>query len=242
MPLTTTKGIVLHQVKYGDTSVICHVYTLHYGRLSFIFKGIRAKKSRIHSNILQSLFIINIEAYIKEGKDLFLAKEASPEKIFSGFPYDNNKRAQAIFLSDILNICLREPVSDERLFTFLKNSIEYFDLMTTGSTNFHLLFMIKLSKYLGFYPANKYHPGDFVFDLKDGIYKDHFPDHTDYLNPDYSDLLEEILQKNFDQLSGLQLNQRVRNELLDFLLKFYSLHVEGIARIRSHLVLRELFV
>jgi DNA repair protein RecO (recombination protein O) len=240
--LATTKGIVLHQIKYGDTSLICQVYTEDYGRKSFMFKGIRSKKSKIHSNILQSLFMINIEAYFKEGKDICLVKEASATKIFTHFPYDIKKSSQAIFMSEVLNKCLREEESNRVLFSFISNSIEYFDLMETGSANFHIFFLVKLSKHLGFYPSRKLNSEETVFDMKEGIYKDHIPGHSDFIDPLNSGLLDEIISKNYDQLSGLELNQEMRNELLDFVLKFYSIHIEGITHIKSYKILRELFV
>jgi len=242
MSIESTKGIVLHQVKYGDTSLICQVYTESYGRKSFLFKGIRSKKSKIHPNILQALFIVNLEAYIKEGKDLSLVKEASAASFFTHFPYDIRKSAQAMFISEVLNKCLREEEPNRVLFSFLRTSIEYFDLMEAGSSNFHILFLIKLSKHLGFYPSGKLSPEEMVFDMKEGIYKDHFPGHPEFIDSVNSGLLDEILNKNYDQLSGLELNQKRRNELLDFVLRFYSIHIEGINRLRSHEILRELFV
>lgn len=242
MTLAKTKGIVLQQIKYGDTSLICQIYTEDYGRKSFLFKGIRSKKSKIHPNILQVLFIINIEAYIKEGKEISLVKEASASNIFTHFPYDIKKSAQAIFMCEVLNKCLQEEESNKALFAFIRNSIEYFDLMETGSSNFHILFLIKLSRHLGFYPSSKLNPEEMVFDMKEGVYKDHFPGHLDYIDSVNSGLLDEILNKNYDQLSGLEMNQRKRNELLDFILKFYSIHIEGITRLRSYSILREIFI
>jgi hypothetical protein len=77
--------------------------------------------------------------------------------------------------------------------------------------------------------------------MKEGIYKDHIPEHLDFIDPINSGLLEEILSKNYDQLSNLELSQGMRNELLDFILKFFSIHIDGISRLKSFLVLKELF-
>lgn len=241
MALSGTRGIVLQQVKYGETSLICQIYTEDYGRKSFLFKGIRSKKSKIHPNILQPLFLVNLEAYFKERKDIFLVKEASAVTVFNHFPYDIRKSAQAMFMAEVLNKCLLEEESNRVLFSFVINSIEYFDLMTIGSSNFHILFLVKLSKHLGFYPSTRSDPEELIFDMQEGIYKDHFPGHPDFIDTFNSGLLDEILNNNYDQLSGLELNQNKRNELLDYLLKFYSIHIEGINRLKSYLILREIF-
>ena len=235
-----SKGIVLHSIKFGDTSLIAHLYTENFGRHSFIFKGIRSKKAKIKSNIIQPLFILNLEFYFKEGKDLSLVKEASLAKPFIHIPYDLKKSAQAMFIAEILYRCLREEELNKPLFDFLCSSIEYFDLIQSGSADFHIIFLIKLSKYLGFYPASNESEIEFVSDIK-GIYKDHISTHFDYINHSDSALLDKILNSNYENLIDLDLNQNKRNALLEAILKFYSFHIEEITRLKSFLILRELF-
>ncbi|MCB8994767.1 MAG: DNA repair protein RecO [Bacteroidales bacterium] len=241
MALSTTQGIVLQQTKFGDSSIICQIFTLDHGRHSFLFKGIRSKKSKIHSNILQALSIINLSAYVKESKDISLVKEASPAIIFTHFPYDINKSAQAMFMAELMNKCLREEEANPQLYSFIINSLQYFDLLENSSSNFHIFFLVKLSKFLGFYPLSKSSPGERFFDMKDGNYKNSFPLHSDYFDLENSDILEEIVNKNYDQLSTMVLNQQKRNDLLESVLKFYSIHIEGISRLKSFAILRELF-
>ena len=79
--LEKTRGIVLQNIKYGETSIISHVYTEKLGRKSLMFKGVRAKKAKHKSNLLQNLFVLNFEIYNKEGKDLLLVKEFSNESV-----------------------------------------------------------------------------------------------------------------------------------------------------------------
>jgi len=241
MALESTQGIVLQQIKYGDTSLICQIYTEEFGRKSFLFKGIRSKKSKIHPNILQALSIVNLEVYLKKNHGISLVKEASPGIIFSHFPYDINKSAQAMFIAEVLNICVKEEEANSVLYAFVRNSIEYFDLVEDGAANFHILFLVKLSKHLGFYPSAKLNAEEAVFDMKEGIYKDKFVLHPDYMDVQNSELLDRIQNSNYEQLSGLLLSQSKRNELLDNILKFYSMHVEGISRLKSFGVLKEVF-
>ena len=237
-----TRGIVLHSIKYGDTSLIAHLYTENFGRHSFLFKGIRSKKSKIRSNLIQPLFILNLEAYIKEGKDLSLVKEAAAAKVFLHFPYDMKKVAQVMFMAEVLYHCLKEEESNKSLFDFLISSIEYFDLLETGSADFHIIFLVKLSKFLGYYPSSREKKNDLVFDMKDGIYKDEIPTHVDYLDLFNSQLLDEILNTNYENLTGLNLNRVRRQNLLEDILRFYSFHMEGITNLKSYAVLRDLFI
>lgn len=237
-----TRGIVLHSIKYGDTSLIVHLYTENYGRHFFLFKGIRNNKSKIRSNLIQPLFVLNLEAYIKEGKDLSMVKEASAAKNFLQFPYNLKKGAQVMFMAEVLYYCLKEEESNKSLFDFLISSIEYFDLLEAGSADFHIIFLVKLSKYLGFYPSPRKSKNDLVFDMKDGIYKDQIPNHIDYLDLFNSELLDLILNTNYENLTGLNLNRLKRENLLENILKFYSFHMEGITNLKSYAILRELFI
>lgn len=236
-----TKGIVLHSWKYGDTSLIAHIYTENFGRHSFLFKGIRSKNSRIHPNLIQPLFNVELEAYIKEGRELSLVKEITASRIYVNFPYDLKKNAQAMFMAEILYRSVREEETNKPLFDFLCSSIDYFDLVETDSANFHLLFLVKLSKFLGFYPSSRKSNDELIFDMKEGIYKDHIPPHPDFIDPLNAGLLNKILGTNYENLSGLQLNQMKRNDLLEAILKFYSFHIEEITNLRSFKVLKEIF-
>jgi DNA repair protein RecO (recombination protein O) len=237
MALESTKGIILQKIKYSDTSVISQIYTEKFGRKSFLFKGIRSGKSKIHANLLQPLFILNIVAYIKEKNELCLVKEANLFTSFTSLPFDIKKGTQAIFIAEILTKCLREEESNPLLFSFLQNSFEYFDLVESGSANFHLLFLIKLSKHLGYYPQLLPESREVIFDVKEL-----FSGHTEIAGHEIYELLEKIIHLNYNELHNLELNQQKRNQLLDFILMFYSMHIEGMKKIKSYPILKELFL
>lgn len=239
--LEKTKGIILQRIKYGDTSLICQVYTENFGRKSFLFKGVRTKKSRLQANLLQNLFILNFEIYYKEGRDLFLVKEFSNSVSFIDFPYDPIKSSQALFLSEILSKCLQEEVSNSPMFNFLISSIEYFDLHSKIS-NFHLAFLMKLTPYLGILPSSLNTSDQIYFNLRDGVFDDTEPLHNEYSDKNLSAILFQFYTLNYDDSLELELNKSQRNALLDQILKFYTIHNYKLDNLKSLGVLRELFV
>lgn len=171
---------------------------------------------------------------------MFLVKDASLETIFNHFPYDIHKSSQAIFIAEVLNKCLREE-SNLVLYSFVRNSIEYFDLVHQGSANFHLIFLIKLSKHLGFYPFFKNEfSREFIQFERWGIQR-HYPLHSDYMDDYNSTILQDILDNNYNSYILLELNQKRRNELLELILKFYTIHFDGISNLKSYHILREIF-
>ncbi len=240
--LEKSKGIVLQSFKYGDTSLIAHIYTEKFGRKSFIFKGVRSRKTKQKANLIQPLIILNLDFYLKEHKDILLVKEFSRAKVFSDFPYNPIKSSQAIFISEILSKTLQEEYKSPELFEFLENFIDFFDLKKEEYANLHLSFLLKFTKYLGIYP-NIPDPGDiFYFDLNEACFHNHPPLHKNYCDPVLSSNLLKLLSDNFEEGSRLKLNHNVRNKLLEIIIKFYSIHNYQIDKLKSTSILKEIFV
>ena len=238
--LEKTRGIILQKIKYGDTSIISHIYTENFGRKSFLFKGVRTKKSRLKANLLQNLFVLNFEIYNKEGRELLMVKEFSNAISFNDFPYNHIKSSQALFLSEILSKCLQEEVSNTPLFNFLINSFEYFDLHNNIS-NFHLAFLMKLTPYLGILPSSSHKSDQIIFDLREGVFADSAPLHSDFADKKLSAILFQFYNANYDDSLKIKLNKSQRNALLDQILKFYTIHNYRMENLKSLGVLRELF-
>jgi DNA repair protein RecO (recombination protein O) len=151
-----SEGIVLHSLKYGDSGRIVTVYTEAFGRCSFLLQGLHAKKSANKANLLQPLFLIELEMDHRQGRTLQRARELRINHPYQTVPYDIVKSSQAIFLAEFLYKTLREEEARTELFQFLSHSFQILDLLQTGAANFHLLFLLQLSRYMGFGPRNDY--------------------------------------------------------------------------------------
>lgn len=239
--LIKTRALLLHTLRYGETSLIAQTYTGYTGRHSFIFKGIRGRKTGIRHNVLQPLTFLDIEANIRQGYELSYVKEASVFRAMERSYLDVRKSAQVLFLAELLYHCLREEESNPVLFRFLDHSLEYFDQLDVGSADFHLVFLVRLTKYLGFLPGMKNGDTNQVFNPFEGLFAPSEEGKRSAMSIGNSELLNRMLVGTYDELTRLELNQAKRNLMLDDLLKFYSIHIDGISRIKSHLVLRELF-
>lgn len=238
----STRGIVLHYIKYSETSVITSVYTEDFGKLSYIINGIRkaGKKKKNHLALLQPFTLLNMQIYFKAGKQLQRIREFSLDVPLYHIPYEMNKRNMALFMAEVLKRSLREEESDTALFSFLHNFIQMFDL-DEGSANLHLLFLIQLSKYLGFYPRIDSWPDSQFFDLRRGYFLPHKPEHTDYLTADEGRLLASLAKTDYTRYGQLNFSNQQRSRLLDILLYYYKLHTEGMGEIKSLEVIRALY-
>ena len=94
--LQKTKGIVLHTLKYNDTSIIVDMYTELSGRASFLVTVPRSRKAAVKSVLFQPLSFIELEADYRPNATLYRVKEAKSFYPFSSIPYDPYKSAMAL--------------------------------------------------------------------------------------------------------------------------------------------------
>jgi DNA repair protein RecO (recombination protein O) len=142
-------------------------------------------------------------------------------------------------LNEVLYKAVRQQSADENMFDFIFNAIEWLDHQTEGLANFHLLFLTRLTRYLGFYPEQIAAAGMDFFDMKNGVFSRYKPDGLYYLSPPHTQNFAALLQCNFENLGRLNFSNDERRYLLNKLLEYYALHVEGFGNIKSHAVLEE---
>jgi DNA repair protein RecO (recombination protein O) len=239
--LHKTRGIVLHYVRYGETSIIAHIYTELFGRQSYIINNVRSKRSSFSLNYFQPLTILDIEAYFKPNRDIQRIKEIKRHVSLDQIYSDITKSSITIFIAEVIYKTLREAEANPSMFNFLNHSIQFLDLMNRGISNFHLIFLIQYSKYLGIFPQIQ------LDQLNEKIENERFAEHLieetlfSNLSEEARKKLSELTRKSFHNLENISINPQIRIELLDKLVAFYILHFENIGQINSLKVLKEIF-
>jgi len=240
--LYKTQGIVLKQIKYSETSIIVTIYTQIFGRQSYMVKGIRNKNSKIKPALLQALTILDLEANHLPKRDLQNLKEANLAVPFYGITSDIYKNTISQFLAEVLYKVLREEEENAPLFEFLVTNIKQLDEATTGISDFHIHFLVHLTKHLGFFFNSNYEENAY-FDLKEGCFTLSLPAHTFYLDKEFTPYLNHFIDQDANNMGEtmLMMNSFIRNTLIEKLLDYYQLHMEGVGTIKSFAVLQELF-
>ena len=239
--LHKTKGIVLHHIKYSDSSVIAYIYTEVFGTQAYLINGIRNKNSKIKANLLQPLFLIDIITYHKSTRNLQRVKEIKNISPFASIPYDVVKSSIALFLAEVLYKTLREEEPDQGLFEYLFTTIQLLDIEKKQMANFHLLFLIQLTKYLGFFPDDNFSEINKYFDLKEGNFVPSQPFHPNFLSEDLSIYFSQLINSSFNQLYSINMNYKLRVNLLEKIIEYYQFHLENIKEIKSYNVLKSVF-
>jgi DNA repair protein RecO (recombination protein O) len=236
-----TKGIVLHQIKYTDSGIVAQLYTRKFGRQSYLVRGARNKKSGRHNVFFQPMFILDLIAYNKESRSMQALKEFSVSYTPADIHSNIKKSCVAIFLGEVLTSVLREESPNEALFDFIEESVIYFDRCREGYANFHIAFLAGLSSYLGFEPSKRDTPDDHYFDMMNGVFVPVPPLSGNYASREVSEVLSAFFSSSYDRVTDISLTGSLRNEVLETLVSYYSLHLPGLRKIRSLEVLKEVF-
>ncbi|AYA37420.1 DNA repair protein RecO [Hymenobacter oligotrophus] len=233
--LIKTRGIVLNYLKYRETSIIARIYTEERGVQSYIVNGVRKAKPPGRIALFQPFTLLDMVAYVSPRGGLTRLSEYRCLRPFRSIPYDVRKSSVVLFLSEVAGRTLREEEENPALFEFLYDAIVAFDEQQTGFENFPLLFLLNLASYLGFGPESGQQITEqvaFASDVNQSSTARSTVLRFQEFEHFYDDLLHQPEQAAIP-------NGRVRRDLLNILLRYYQLHIEGLGDVRSLDVLSE---
>jgi DNA repair protein RecO (recombination protein O) len=153
---------------------------------------------------------------------------------------DISRSSIALFISEILYKVIREEDVNKMLYSFIESSVTTLDSMTEGISNFHLWFLVAFTAYAGIGPTATTLKNCY-FDMISGQFTELLPMHPDYLEPYSATVLNRLLSMTAAELGRLHLAGAERSEMLEKMIKYYSLHLPGIRQIRSLQIMKEIF-
>ena len=217
------RGLVLRSIKYSDNSLIVTVFTEVEGLHSYMVRGIHSKTSKTRTNYFHPLTLIEYTATVSNKARLETIKEIIHAHCFT-LEFNPVKNAIALFLAEVLAKTLRGTEPYPELFQFLEYSFNTFEQQQTSLANFHLIFLIQYSKYLGCIPDNNFNQDNTFFGIAAGCFLPTRPDNAHYLEPEPSHRMSQLLNTNYDDAEKLMLNVTQRRELLSTLVAYYQYH------------------
>lgn len=236
------RGIVLHTLKYGDSSLVVQLLTDVGGRRSYMVQGVRSRSGRGSKLALfQPAFPVEFEGLEpSQSQQMHRFKEVRSGFLLQGIPFDVRKSTMALFMAEVIYRLVKESERNEPLFDFVWSSVEALDTMQEGVANFHLWFLAKLSRLLGFHPGNDHSAGDW-FDIKEGLYVPLRPLHPLHFAPEEAALMSSLTQLNILELKSLELNRHRRVSFLNAMLSYFGYHLDAIHSVQSVRILQEVF-
>lgn len=230
-----TKAIVISAIRYQEKSLIVRCFTQSDGVKSyFVRSAFSGGKSASKSAYFQPLTLLEIEASHKNKGTLETFKEIRLSRAFDTVTTDIVKTSIALFLSEMMHYSIREEEPNDALFTFLETSLEWLDHHDAVS-NFHLVFLLQMTRYLGFFPEDK--PGTY-FEMTEGLFTDYAA--LSCLSAEETQLLRRLMPLKFAD-TQLAFSASERQILLKILIDYYSFHLDGFRKPKSLEVLKEIF-
>jgi len=231
-----TKAIVIRSVKYQDKSLIVKCFTLYSGMKSYFVRNAfcSSKGSLKKSAYFQPLTILEIETNHHKNKNTLEYLSNIKPFVYQSIPNDVVKSSLVLFLAEIFNYSIKEEEKNEDLFIFLETTLLWLDNHRT-TTNFHIVVLLELTKFLGFYPNvsnGKY------FELYQGVFTDFFS--KTCINEQESELLKVCLKQKIDATKN-PFSTTQRRKLLEIILEYYAQHIDSFKKTKSIDVFKEIF-
>jgi DNA repair protein RecO (recombination protein O) len=216
--LHKTKGVVFRYTRYGETSIIVNIFTELFGLQSYIVNGVRSKSPKSKIALYQPLMLLDLVVYHKENAGIMRIKEVKSLYPYQTLFNDVYKSSVALFINEVLNKSVKEESHARELCDFLINSLIRLDQLQRIE-NFHLTFLIQLSRYLGFGPQN-------INEVLGGR----------MVSAEEEIILQKLLESD---IVSPTMSYESLKELLDALLRFYSQHIESFGEMKSVQVLHD---
>lgn len=237
--ITSTSAIVLSKIRYKDNDIIVKLFTKEYGAISFIVKGSQnSKKNKIKYVYFQELTILEIQFNYNLKRDLQYIKDIEIKHNYTSSHTDLVKVSVIMFLSEVLSNVITHQKRDIQLYNYIEESLIWYDI-NKSNTYFHMIFLIELTRYLGFYPdmlSNNFK----YFNLEGGSYeKSKTSEYS--ITGDSLNLFNQILGIKFDSNPLPALNSKDKMEIINIILTYYKLHINNFKPIKSLEIVKNIF-
>lgn len=237
MKLVKTKLIVLNTIKYGDSSLIVKCYTETDGLRTYFLKGILTrKKGKLKKAHFQALMQLEVIAKHSDRDSLDFIQEVKIAYAYKTLYSDMRKNTLVFFLAEFLTNALKEEHYNEGLYLFLSTHLQLLDTITDYN-NFHLLFILELSHYLGFYPDTKQQELPY-FNLENGCFETQSSTNNSLTDRELS-LFKKILGIDFDTINTVRFNTEEKQIIINMLIKYFGVHLSSFKKLKSLPILYE---
>lgn len=239
--MTKTRAVVLRQLKYGDQSLIVDMLTRELGRVSFAVRVPKTSRGKLRKQLFQPMTLLDVELDYRERSQLQRLREARIAAPYNNMHTDPVKLAETLFLAELLHYVTRDEQQNHPLFAFVENSMQWLDMAVEGYANFHLVFLMRLTRFVGFFPNLDDYADGCCFDLREARFTTATPVHPDFLQPTEAARIATLMRMDFTTMRLFRMSRADRNRIAEVLVRYYRLHVPQMPEPLSLPVLQELF-
>ncbi len=150
MSIDKTQGLVLIKRDFRETSIIAEFYTLEFGKISGLLKGIRSEPDKFASN-LEAFSLNEIVFYRKTHSSLHLITQVDKLDNFTRIRQNIKKTIIAAFMMELIALVMQSEDKNAEIFNLALASLKELE------TNYNpekitTIFKIKMLALSGFKP------------------------------------------------------------------------------------------
>lgn len=230
--LHTTRAVILRVFRHTDRSLVLKAYTEAFGARSYMMWI--GKKQAARSAVAQPLARVELVVSERDGREMHQVREARVERPYHGVASDPIRGMLLLFAQEVFYRTLRTESADQALFNFVQETLGAVD--TGPNTGLQpVMLLVGLAEHMGIRPQPP-EPGEDLFDLQEGTFFRGAPPHAFCMDRDSSHHFAGLLHAGQGP-APLNIPGASRRNLLDQLLQYYRLHVDGFGALRSPAIL-----
>ena len=245
--LIATNAIVLKRIPYSDTSLICRIFTEDWGKVTILAKGVLRQKN-VTGALLEPVNHIHIQYYNKSNRDIQIFKNAN---FVQQYPKIRNDLSRIILGLAIVEIIDKATLDCNPYPVLYRLGWRVLDKLNDETQNFWLVFaffLYQLSIRMGFMPNLK-NCSKCPSEMSQGGIDNYTGElvcakcvtqSQIHLEGNSFTVLQKITGLHLDDLQTLTIEKNSIFNPIRFLDIFTSFHIEGLKRVRSMEMVRNL--
>ena len=218
-------AIVLRAFAFSDSKLMVDVLSREEGRASCVVLVGSSKKGKSRRQLFQPMSLLELVVERKSVGSLLVVKDAHISMFV------------AEFLCRVTMVGSESPL----LYDYVCDSVQWLDGSSAGFSNFHLVFMMRLTRFVGVYPNMDGYLEGYCFDMQNGCFVSSASPGRGYLDAEDSRIMFLLMRMDYGNMHLFRMSHEERNRCLDVVLDFYRLHVPDFGELKSLQVLRDMF-
>jgi DNA repair protein RecO (recombination protein O) len=238
--LVKSQGIVIKAGKYSESSLIVKIYTRAHGMLSFLVPGVYSKKSSNKASFFLVLQCLDMNYYFMENRNLQKIREIKCDPVLRNIHFDIARSISATMISELIHTCIKEEEANPALFDYLRDTILLLD-NKAPFREFLPAFLIHFSRFLGFYPGNRYSEKTSCFDMEAGVFCSCSGNYQHYIYPPESVLLSLLMDTEPASPVFPVQDKKTVQTLFAKLINYYKIHITSFKGLKSFEIFKSVF-
>jgi DNA repair protein RecO (recombination protein O) len=231
-----TPAVVLNTIKYGETSLILHLYTELFGYQTYMLKGVRKtnKSGGSASHMLLPGTFLDTVVQHQEQKNFQVIKDFHLRYIYKEAYQQMAKNSLIIYVIELLSKCAQEPEPHPEIFYLTEAILQLID--QTSLQDILLTpqwYSLQLLNHLGFGIEDSYSFKQPYLNLIEGRFTNTFSDDQNSCNMQISELIGQILSLDITAINQIKSTASLRKDTLTKILQYAKLHIPTIPALKS---------